>query len=69
MAIKCCFGCVPPKRHTACWDTCPEYQEEKKKHDADREAERLRRQSGLYSQRSESVRKATRNFRRRVHRP
>ena len=23
--ITCCKGCVPPKRHTACWDTCPEY--------------------------------------------
>jgi hypothetical protein len=26
--IKCCKGCVPPKRHTACHDTCPEYQAE-----------------------------------------
>lgn len=22
-----CKGCVPPKRHEACWDTCPEYKE------------------------------------------
>lgn len=27
--IKCCKGCVPPKRHTACWDTCPDYAAEK----------------------------------------
>lgn len=27
--IDCCDGCVPPKRHTACWDTCPDYIEAK----------------------------------------
>ena len=29
MPITCCRYCVPPKRHTACWDTCPDYLEEK----------------------------------------
>ena len=27
--ITCCKGCVPPKRHSACWSTCPEYKAEK----------------------------------------
>lgn len=33
MAINCCKGCVPPKRHTACWGHCPEYIAEKAEHD------------------------------------
>lgn len=28
--ITCCKDCTPPKRHAACWDTCPEYLEQKK---------------------------------------
>lgn len=27
--IKCCKKCVPPKRHAACHDSCPEYQAER----------------------------------------
>lgn len=37
MAIRCCNGCVPPKRTPTCHATCPEYLEQKAKHDADRE--------------------------------
>ena len=33
MSIKCCHHCVPPKRHLACWDTCPDYIEEKAEED------------------------------------
>lgn len=29
--IKCCFGCVPPKRYPGCGDRCPEYKAEKAK--------------------------------------
>lgn len=29
MAIKCCKGCVAPKRHESCWGHCPEYIREK----------------------------------------
>lgn len=32
--ISCCHHCVPPKRHTACWDHCPEYLKEKAEQDA-----------------------------------
>ena len=28
MSIKCCNGCVPPKRHEACWGHCPDYNTE-----------------------------------------
>jgi hypothetical protein len=27
--IHCCKDCIPPKRHTACHDTCEEYKKEK----------------------------------------
>ena len=37
MAIRCCNGCVPPKRHLACWETCPDYAREKEKHRAEKE--------------------------------
>lgn len=26
--IKCCHGCVPPKRHEKCHDHCPDYNTE-----------------------------------------
>lgn len=29
VTITCCKDCVPPKRHRACHDTCPEYLEQK----------------------------------------
>lgn len=62
MGIKCCYKCVPPKRHTACWDTCPDYIAEKAEDDAKKEAERKRRHidQGIYAQRSDAVRKAKR---------
>lgn len=27
--IKCCYKCVPPKRHLGCHETCEEYLKEK----------------------------------------
>ena len=38
MAITCCNGCVPPKRHTVCWGDCPEYIEQKAEDAAKKEA-------------------------------
>lgn len=60
MSVKCCKGCVPPKRHTACWDTCPDYIAEKKEHEEKKEAERKRRdiEMAIYQQRGIAVRKA-----------
>lgn len=31
--INCCRGCVAPKRHKACWGSCPEYLAEKAEYD------------------------------------
>lgn len=55
--MKCCFGCVPPKRHTACWDHCPEYIEEKKKHDMRKEADYKKNLIGIgiYQQKMNGV--------------
>lgn len=38
--IKCCYGCVAPKRYPGCGDHCKEYQEEKAKLKADKDRER-----------------------------
>lgn len=45
MAIRCCYGCVAPKRHEGCWGHCPEYIQEKAKHDAQNEA--IRKQNAI----------------------
>ena len=62
MAIKCCFGCVAPKRHTACWDHCPEYIAEKEQEEKKKAQEDLQRKVGydIYQQRADRVAKAMR---------
>lgn len=67
MAIWCCNGCVAPERYPGCHSHCPKYIEEKKIHDAQREAERLKRSvsRGVYAQRSHAVHKATKGWRRK----
>ena len=61
MAIKCCYGCVPPNRTPTCkFDgTCNKYAEAKKKHDAEKaEIEKRRRiEYGLDAQYASSVRR------------
>ncbi len=42
MAIKCCNGCVPPKRSPTCHGTCPDYIREKALHEQERE-ERMKK--------------------------
>lgn len=32
MAIKCCYGCVAPKRQPGCHSKCPEYLQESAEH-------------------------------------
>ena len=66
MAIRCCYGCVAPKRHPGCHDSCKDYLEEKAKHDAEKEAEYKERsvRSGLTSQRFRGVNRAEKNKRR-----
>ena len=62
MAIKCCNGCVPPKRNEYCHAVCPEYKAEKEKHEAERAAINRKKaiEGGLTAQelkRSERVEK------------
>ncbi len=33
-AYDCCYGCVAPKRHTGCHETCPDFKERKEKEKA-----------------------------------
>ena len=63
MAIKCCNGCVAPKRHTACWDHCPEYLAEKEQDEKEKAKDRLKRKvsSDIYQQRTDRVAKAMRH--------
>lgn len=65
MAIKCCYGCVAPKRYPGCHGTCPEYLAEKAKHDEEMEADYKRRKTiqDLNEQRYRAITKATKNKR------
>lgn len=65
--IKCCKGCVAPKRHLACWGDCPEYLAEKEEHDLTKEMEYRKRKidNDIYQQRSDRVTKAIRHHGRR----
>lgn len=64
--ITCCKGCVPPKRHPACWDTCPEYAEEKakdlKKKQAEKKAVAL--ENALTGERIRAIKKIKKEGRR-----
>ena len=64
--MKCCHGCVAPKRHEACWGSCPEYLKEKA--EADKKKAELYKQSsvswGIYANRSDRVYKAMKKHRR-----
>lgn len=66
MGIKCCKGCVAPKRHKACWDHCPEYLAEKAQHDkrkAELDKERMVSQA-IYGERGKKVYNALKKYRR-----
>lgn len=64
MAIKCCLPCKPPKRHTACWDHCPEYLTEKAQDEQEKAKDRLKRKVGndIYNQRADRIAKAQRHY-------
>lgn len=60
MAITCCNGCVPPKRNPHCHSTCPEYKEQKAKHDEEK-AEYFKKSevdAGLVAQTMKGVHRA-----------
>ena len=60
--IKCCYGCVAPKRHEACHGHCPEYLAEKEQEEQKKAQDSLRRKVSLdiYQQRADMVAKARR---------
>ena len=64
--IKCCYGCVAPKRHEACHEAChghcPEYLAEKEQEEQKKAQDSLRRKVSLdiYQQRADMVAKARR---------
>ena len=62
MAIKCCHGCVPPKRHPACHGHCPEYLSEKEQDDKEKAEVRKQKEitGGIYYERAYKVAKAKR---------
>lgn len=63
--IRCCEGCVAPKRYPGCHATCPEYLQEKEEYEA-RKAEidkKLAVKYGIKAQRTAGVMKALRKKR------
>ena len=65
MAIRCCNGCVAPKRHAGCHATCPEYLKEHEQHVAEKQA---RQQEKIKQARlDEYVVKNCRSARKRVN--
>lgn len=67
MPIRCCNGCVPPKRSPTCHGTCPDYIREKAEHDAlmAKETQRQYIKQGLNDQTYRGVLKATKHKRKR----
>lgn len=67
MPIYSCKSCVPPTRYPGCHSKCPNYLEEKAKHDA-LKAEHDRKQAidhGIRCQREAKVYQALRNSRKK----
>ena len=62
MAIKCCLGCVAPKRYPGCSDHCLEYAEQRAQYDKDVAEYRRQKaiQSGITSQKFDGVFRAYR---------
>lgn len=58
--IRCCYGCVPPKRSPTCHGTCPDYIAAKAEND--RLVEQQRQENaishGLYAQKLRNIDRA-----------
>ena len=65
MAIKCCHGCMAPKRYPGCHGTCPEYLKEKAEYDAKMAEDYKRRKlnQDLNEQRYRAITKLTKSKR------
>ena len=65
MAIRCCYGCVSPKRHPGCHGECQEYIKEKAEHD-EQSAEGYRKRQlalNLNQQKYTAIIRASKNHR------
>lgn len=62
MSIRCCYGCVPPRRTHECHGTCKDYIDEKAADEEKKAAEDMRRKvnNSIYQQRTDMVAKALR---------
>ena len=58
--IKCCRGCVAPKRYPGCHDRCSEYRKEKAEYEAEKAKFEKQKaiEDGLNSQTIEGVNRA-----------
>lgn len=65
MPIRCCNGCVPPKRAPTCHSDCPDYIREKAEHDKLAAADYKRRsiKAGLILQQERAVIRAAKGKR------
>lgn len=65
MGIKCCDGCLPPKRNAYCHTTCPEYKAEKAALDEQNAAATAKKKTNqnIYAQKSAGVHRAKRRYR------
>lgn len=63
MAIKCCNGCVPPKRTPTCHSTCPDYIIEKAFDEAERQEKLMlyREKRRISDQKADNIRKSVRH--------
>ena len=66
MSIRCCNGCVPPKRNGHCHTYCEEYKAEKAAEDEKKAAANAQKNTyqNIYAQKSAGVHRARRKHRR-----
>lgn len=60
--MECCRYCIAPKRHTACWDHCPDYIKERAEYDKRKAIEDKKSavRNGIYMQKVDGARRAAR---------
>lgn len=60
--MKCCYGCVSPKRYPGCHSHCPEYIAERAEYDRRKAAEDKKNavSNGIYLQKVDSILKSVR---------
>ena len=65
MAIKCCYGCVPPKRTPTCHGYCPDYAAEKAQDVLEKTEIKKQKEitGGIYYERAYKIAKAKRRKR------